>query len=264
MSKLLPSSQDRLLCEFLQLQRQSLLREFHESKNCLVAASLDKLDDFLDPFFGWTMEVLPNTKYSSARVIWKQGATQPECWARWNYKNYRKAFATFLGLYFPKFEYVIDQTVQVDHLESKLRFSKAETHFVRLHIVRREVNASFGAGFERSFYNRERTKPLRSATEMNWLMFCKANGILPPGKNTGSHTWELWARHHATIISKDLAEPEDVVVEGLLDVLRLGYTGFYSGKNALLGSSLKMVSSLDMQHLHENHRFNTFLQSPAF
>jgi len=65
---------------------------------------------------------------------------------------------------------------------------------------------------------------------MSWLGFCKAYGILPPGKSVGTTAWQAWARNQAREFAQESGESAPDAYAGLLGVLQLGYTGYYSGE----------------------------------
>jgi hypothetical protein len=157
---------------FLTKQNRALLRDFSESGLCLVAASPEKLKG-MQRFWGWTVESLPGYLPSSACVVKKGGDFTPECWARWDYRGYRKAFASYLSVCYPEFNSILSANVHVDHLEPRFRFPKGDRYFVRLHLIKKNVNAAYGAGFEKNFYRAEREKPLHGAIHMSWLGFCR-------------------------------------------------------------------------------------------
>lgn len=217
-----------LMEEFLKMQNRALLRDFSGSDQCLVALSPEKLKWMRD-YDGWVFERLPNCRSSSAFVIRKAPNSEPECWARWNYSGYRKAFKMFLQVHFSRFESILNKRVQVDHLEPKTRFTPASEYYVRLHLVRREVNSGFGAGYERSFYESERTKELPCAIHLSWITYCKASGICLPSKNSGVLAWDTWARERAAAFAKESGELASQAYAGFLSVLQLGYTGYHSG-----------------------------------
>lgn len=182
-------------------------------------------------FWGWTIENLSGCLPSNAFAVKKGEEFDPECWARWDYHGHRKAFASYLRTYHPEFRRkILDASVHVDHLEPKFRFTNGERYFVRLHLVERKINLTYGAGIERNFFFAERTKPLTGASHMSWLAFCKAIGTLPPGKNAGTRAWREWARNRARDFADASGESAADAYAGLLGVLQLGYTGYYSGK----------------------------------
>lgn len=215
--------------ELLTKQNRALLRDFSESGLCLVAASPKKLAD-MQRFWGWTIERLPRCLPTSVIVVRKDQNADPECWARWDYKGYRKAFATFLQVHHPDYGLVLNRSVHVDHLEPRYRFSPGDEYFIRLHLVSRKVNSSFGAGFERNFCKAERGKALHGAIHMSWMAYCKAYGAIPPGKAAGVSAWKSWAREQAKRFAGESGESAASAYAGLLGVLQLGYTGYYSGE----------------------------------
>lgn len=223
--------------EFLEMQNRALQHDFSGSNQCLVALSPEKLKWMRDNK-GWVIEYLPKCRPLSAFVIYKTASSEPECWARWSYRGYRKAFKMFLQVYFQQFETILEKHVQVDHLEPKIRFLFGSEHYVRLHLVRREVNTGFGAGYERSFYEFERMKKPPCAIHLSWIAYCKATGIRLPSKNSDVSAWDIWARERAAVFSKESGEPASLAYAGFLSVLRLGYTGYYSGERGIDMSEL--------------------------
>ena len=220
----------RSVDDFISKQDRALLRDFSESDRCLVAVSPEKLKD-MQRFGDWRIEQLPGCLLSSAYIVRRAPAYDPECWARCDYGDYRKAFASYLRVCHPEFGSILSANFHVDHLEAKIRFPKGNRYFVRLHLIRRSVNTAYGGGFERNFYKAECTKPLHGEIHMSWLALCKARGILPPGKNVGTVVWQAWTRYQAREFAKDApGESAADAYAGLLGVLQLGYTGYYSGE----------------------------------
>lgn len=147
---------------FLCKQRQALIRDFEKSDSCFVALSPEELE-WRRQSENWTVEYLSNCRKVNAFVVRKSSDYEHECWVRWNYTGYRKAFANFLQQYYPEYRAVLNASVHVDHLEPQYRFPIGSNYFVRLHLVPKEINAAYGAGFERSFYRNERERKLHGA-----------------------------------------------------------------------------------------------------
>lgn len=181
---------------FLCKQRQALIRDFEKPESCLVAIAPEQLE-LMQQQEGWTVEYLSNCRKANAFVVRKSVNCEPECWVRCDYTGYRKAFANFLQQYYSKFHAVLNASVHVDHLEPQYRFPIGSNYFVRLHLVPKEINAAYGAGFERSFYRTEREKELHGFIYMSWVAFCKAKGARPPTKSAGLLGWDAWARQQA-------------------------------------------------------------------
>lgn len=220
-----------LIQNFLDNQNVSLLREFSGPGHSLVAASPEMLEQLKNDW-GWRIIPLPGIRHSSACVIEKEGGFGAECWARWDYRGYRKAFARYLRDYHPGYSSILNSNVDVDHLEPRYRFSKGDGYFVRLHLIDKRVNAAYGAGFEKNFYRVERQKTLHGAIHMSWLCFFKASGINPPSKSSGAVAWRLWARNQSKYFSWVTGEPAGDAYAGILAFLQLGYTGSYSGNRS--------------------------------
>lgn len=232
--------------DFLTKQNQALLHDFSKSKQCIVAINPEQLL-FRQRFDGWKIEKLAGCLLSSAFILTKPGYG-PECWARWDYSRYRKAFNSYLALLYSNPLTGLSPAVQVDHLEPRIRFQKGDRYYVRLHLVSRNINASYGAGFEQNFYREERTKPLFGTVPMSWLGFCKATNIPLPGKNAGIRGWQAWARSEAKKFSLESGEDAAFTYAGMLMFLQLGYTQYYAGEAKpidfeLLCKSYKIVDS---------------------
>jgi hypothetical protein len=76
---------------------------------------------------------------------------------------------------------------QVDHLQSTYRFkSDHPTYFIRLYLIDKSINASYGAGFEKMFYRNERERLPNGGIHMDWITFLKAYGEKLPSKRTSS------------------------------------------------------------------------------
>ncbi len=222
-----------LTLSFLDRQNTSLLRDFTDPQNCLIAMNLEVLD-WKKRLHGWTVEYFPKYRPTSAFVLWKSTSGTPECWVRWDYQNYRYVFQKFLQIYYPEFENVLNEDTHVDHMAPKTRFtshlSKGAQYFIRVHLVQKKINTGFGAGYEHSFYQTERTKSLPNALHMSWISYCKARGIRLPGKTARESEWESWASAQAAEFSASTGESEAYAYVGFLSVLQLGYTGYYAGE----------------------------------
>lgn len=218
---------------FLDIQNAALLRDFTGPQHCLIAMNPEVLN-LKKRFYGWTVEYLPKCQPTSAFILRKSIAGTPECWVRWDYQNHRRVFRKFLQTYYPNFESVMNDDTHVDHVEPKARFishlSKGDQYFIRLHLVQRSINTGFGAGYERNFYQTERTKSLPNALHMSWISYCKVCGIRLPSKTASKSEWESWARTQAAEFSASTGESEAYAYVGFISVLQLGYTGYYAGE----------------------------------
>lgn len=219
-----------LLDHYLQDQKRGIRREFSESMGtCLIATTIDKIFMHAKDY-DWKLFTVPGTDQRSVFVIQKSSPSIPELWVRWNYKSYRKAFIKFLNYYYFMSLEKISPQYQVDHLQSRSRFSlEHDRYFVRLALLDRSVNASHGASFEKSFNATERHRELRGGLHMDWMAFLKAYGVKLPSKRASPVEWRAWAHETALLIERDGIDIYDLAYHGILSVLQLGYTGFYSG-----------------------------------
>jgi hypothetical protein len=213
---------------FLLYQRTTLFDEFVNGSHCVIASSPEQLKIFAR-LHDWEIQDLPLCRDHNVLVIRKENDSNPQCWVKWHYSGYRAAFSRFLDLHYPQYQNVLTSDVHVDHLQPRYRFKKGMEYYVRLNLTPKNVNAAFGAGFERSFYEWERDRSLNPAIHMCWLTFCKVHGILPPSKIAGIDHWKMWARANAKNFADRSGEHGGLAYMGLLNVLRLGYTKYYSG-----------------------------------
>ena len=210
------------------------MRDFIGSQHCLAAMSPEVINQKMS-FCGWSFEYLPGCRPTSAFVIRQPVTGTPECWVRWDYQGHRRVFRKFLQTYYPNFEGVLNDDTHVDHVEPRVRFvlhlSKGDQYFIRLHLVQRRINTGFGAGYERSFYQKERLKPLPNSLHMSWISFCKVCGIGLPSKTASKSEWESWARIQAAQFAASTGESEESAYRGFISMLRLGYTDLYAGQD---------------------------------
>src|ERR1700677_208216 len=106
---------------FVERQNRMLAADFADTLSCFVALPAEEFKWRVE-FEQWTVCSLPGCKTSSAIVVRKSPTREPECWARWNYRDYRRAFSIFLRQYYPQYSITLDSSVQVDHLEPRFRF----------------------------------------------------------------------------------------------------------------------------------------------
>ena len=92
----------------------------------------------------------------------------------------------------------------------------------------RAVNSSYGAGFEKLFYSRERQKEPVGGIHIDWLAFLKATGVRLPGKTAGMEAWQLWAWQISEKMEQDGVDNRVLNYLGISTVLNLGYTGRYA------------------------------------
>lgn len=159
---------------------------------CLIATTPARLAQHSNTY-DWSIFQLNGVQSKSALVIRKPDS-EPELWVRANYRGYRRAFLKFLEQHYGINEINIPKSLQVDHLQPSARFSKdTNYYFIRLALIERSINASYGASFERLLYNRERERKLNGGIHMDWMAFLKIRGVRLPSKTSGVDSWKIWA-----------------------------------------------------------------------
>lgn len=218
------------LNHFLAKQKQAIVHEFTENMgDCLVATTPEKLN-MHSQLYGWELNPLPGTSKKSVLVVRKRKGAFPELWVRWNYTNYRKAFSIYLQKVHGLDSNSIPIEFQVDHLEATSRFHPDHpTYFIRVCLLDRKINASYGASFEKAFNKTEQKHRPNGGFHMSWMAFLKAYGIFLPSKTASEATWKSWADATARRLEKENIGSYDLTYFGILGVLRLGFTGYYAG-----------------------------------
>jgi len=219
-----------LLEHYLHEQKRYICKEFSEEMStCIISTTIHKILRHSKDY-NWMLFAVPGTDQRSVIVIQKSHRSIPELWVRWNYKSYRKAFTNFLNFYYFMSLEKIPSAYQVDHLQSKGRFKpEHKDYFVRLALLDRRVNASHGAGFEKSFNATESLRELSGGIHMDWMAFLKIYGVTLPSKRAPKTKWMKWAHETALLMEKDGIDIYQLAYHGILSVLQLGFTGFYSG-----------------------------------
>lgn len=190
---------------------------------CLIATTRERLLRHAADF-RWAVERLDGTQSTSAIVVKKHGGIA-ELWVRRTYRRYRRLYERFLQQCFGGTGERLPLEWEVDHLQCLHRFNvEHPLYFVRVALLPRAINASYGAGFERLFFSQEREKPLYGGIHMDWLAFLKCQGIYLPGKGSGQERWQLWAWDVAGRIATMLGMSRVLCYGGISTVLNLGYT----------------------------------------
>jgi len=181
------------ISQFLALQQSGMLGDFQdEGTTCLIATTPARLTQHSE-MYGWSISHLGGVQPKSAVVIQKPDS-EPELWVRANYRGYRRAFLRFLDQHYGLRAINIPKSLQVDHLQPSSRFNEDSNHyFVRLALIERSINASYGAGFERLLNDRERERELIGGIHMDWMAYLKTRGIRLPAKASGMDSWKIWA-----------------------------------------------------------------------
>lgn len=207
---------------FLLRQQAGIATDFRDgSTTCLIASTPARLVRHSKEY-GWSVSSLRGVRSASGLVIQKTGM-EPELWVRAGYRGYRKAFLLFLEqrYSFPARE--IPKSLQVDHLHPSVRFTQGNNHyFVRLALIDRGINASYGAGFERLLYDRERKREFIGGICMDWMSYLKTKGIRLPAKPAGVNSWKIWAWQNAKLLALDGFDTIQTY-EGLTMMLNLAF-----------------------------------------
>lgn len=198
---------------------------------CLIATTKDRLIRN-SRSFQWRIEPLDGTRNDSAFVVLRtldhESNLIPTLWVKVRYSNYHSAFKKYLISYFNCDIARIPHSLQVDHLHSRHRF-KAEhkPYYIRLALIEREINSSFGAGFERRFYSKEREKIPQGGYHMDWFSFLKIYGIKPPSVRCTEVELSAWCWSLAKRIHLDRISDQVLAYHGISTLLNLGFSGQY-------------------------------------
>lgn len=216
------------LQNFFDSQRNALIQEFTNGMStCLIATTPERLFRHADEY-GWKLLSLQNSRPTSAQVVLKRSGV-PELWVRSSYRGYRQAFVKYLQLFYNFQNQRIPAEWQVDHLQSTYRFKRTHpTYFIRLYLVDRKINASYGAGFEKMFYRSEREHFPNGGIHMDWIAFLKAYGEMLPSKRADQGEWAIWAWMLAARLADEGVEDKILAYAGISTVLNLGFTGRYA------------------------------------
>ncbi len=216
--------------DYCKLQRDAIRAEFHfQMAPCLITTTQERLLRHAERY-GWEISSLKGTKYNSALVIRKQTSeSKPELLVRWNYRKYRRAFRLFLIHHYGFCNPILPRTLQVDHLHPTSGFTDSDhNYFVRLILLDRKINAFYGAGFERVFYENERERRKRGGIHMDWIAFLKATGICIPRKNVGERLWSIWAWQFAEEYNAKYSTEDKVsIYHAITILLNLAYRNLY-------------------------------------
>ena len=142
----------------LETLRAGVLQEFtRDMSTCLIATTPRRLAEHARDWH-WTLMPLNGVPAEDALVVQKQGFAA-QLWVRHGVRRYRRLYLAYLQQHVDPSISEIGRDWQVDHLQASHRFAPGHpVYFVRMALVARAVNASYGAGFEKSFYSRERSK----------------------------------------------------------------------------------------------------------
>ncbi|KGK41393.1 hypothetical protein LH51_08255 [Nitrincola sp. A-D6] len=208
---------------FLELQQKSVLEDFRDRMGtCLIATTRERLQRHSTEY-NWSIEGIGRISPISALVVTKENL-EPELWVRNGYRGYRQAFRRFLNKYYEIEPTSLSADWQVDHLHPSSRFTREHTtYFIRLALVTRRINSSYGAGFERLLYECERQRDLNGGIHMDWMAFLKIRGVPLPSKTAGLTSWQLWAWNFAKSIASEGFDTVFTYVE-LTTILNLAYT----------------------------------------
>lgn len=221
---------------FFRRQRSSIATEFSGSAaTCLIATTPERLIRH-GVEYGWRVEGVPRIRVTNALVVTKPGL-DPVLWVNRSYRSYRHAYERFLALHCGGTGQRLPPEWDVDHLQPLHLFNPGSPcYFVRLALLPREINASYGAGVEKLFYGRERRRQLSGGVLMDWLVFLKCQGVRLPGKVAGPEAWQLWAWDTAGHVAGMLKENRVLCYHGISTMLNLGYSSVYAPLHPALHS----------------------------
>jgi len=215
------------ILHYLKKQKKNLIHEFKNNMStCLIAMPYENINRHALQY-NWEISYLEHIKPTSAVIIQKPSML-PELWINRTYTRYRHAFIEYLKQYY-QYTDKLPSTLQVDHLQSTYRFKKDHPqYFIRLYLIERTINTSYGAGFEKSFYKNERNTIPKGGIHMDWITFLKVYGVKLPSKQLSPDEWSSWTWLLALELDKNGIEDALISYHGISTVLNLGYRGKYT------------------------------------
>ncbi|ULQ60769.1 hypothetical protein K7I13_05740 [Brucepastera parasyntrophica] len=209
--------------DFINLQKESLLYELkNRMAECLSATTKERLFRHAKTY-NWEISVLPKTDFGKVLIIKKQGSKIPEIWVCSTYTKYRAAFNKYLFEYFNISE-KIPQKYHVDHSLPKSRFGKNfPDYFIRLFLINHDVNCSYGAVFEKTFYQFESTKKPSGGFHVDLIATLKIFGYSLIAKKSTHTERNEWALITSKKLEKDGLENWEWHSPGLLSLIYRGY-----------------------------------------
>ena len=135
----------------LETLRKGVLDEFtRDMSTCLIATTPKRLAEHARNW-RWKLTPLNGVTADDALVVQKPEFA-PQLWVRHGVRRYRRLYLAYLQQHVDSSISGIGTDWQVDHLQASHRFAPGHpVYFVRMALVARGVNASYGAGFEKAF-----------------------------------------------------------------------------------------------------------------
>lgn len=207
--------------DFLKLQENNIRELFcNDMSQCLIAIAVEKIEQ-LSRDYQWNISFLSHTDHKKVLIITKKNDSFPEIWVSSTYTRYRLAFINYLKKFF-----LIDRipdTLQVDHIFPRNYFKKKySNYFIRLHLLDRKSNHSFGASWEKLITNNKKNEP-NGGYHLDYISLAKLFGYKLPGLNASQSERERWAINFSIVIENKWKEKRDINFPGILSVLNRGY-----------------------------------------
>ena len=225
---------------FLDIQKESLIDELKcKMSTCLSATTKERLTRHAKEY-NWKITSLPKTDNNKVYIIKKETVKIPEIWVSSIYARYREAFKKYLFNYFD-LQLKIPKNYHVDHSIPKLCFgNKFPDYFIRLFLVDKKMNCSFGATYEKTFYQSEFNKEHNGGFHINLITILKVLGISLPPKNFNDEERDNWVIKTSKQLEENGLEKWELHYPGLITLIYDGYkninidktitTGYYTVK----------------------------------
>jgi len=211
------------LRNFLDNQKESIVYEStHKMHTCLSATTRERLFRHAKKY-NWEITSLPKTNPDKVYIINKENTKFPEIWVSSTYTKYREAFNKYLFHYFD-FHQKITKNYHVDHSTPKLCFKNNNLeYFIRLLLIDSKVNCSFGATFEKNFYQFESNKEHKGGFHVSMIEILKIFGIPLIPKNTNFFERKDWAKKTSIQLEEKGLEEWELHYPGLIEIIYYGY-----------------------------------------
>ena len=160
--------------------------------HCLSATTKQRLFKHAQSY-NWKIEVLPKTRFENVLIIKKNNSIIPEIWVCSTYTKYKRAFSKFLMEYF-RLDFEISKDYHVDHSLPKIRFKKLYLdYFIRLFLIDKNINCSYGATYEKMFFEKEFNQKPNGGFHISMITILKVLGYSIPKKRTDEIERKNWA-----------------------------------------------------------------------
>ena len=186
--------------EFLIIQKQDIKNQFiNHMTQCLIATTLERIKRHALEYH-WTLSSVIKTNRRKVIVVKKAHSNFPELWVISTYRNYRQAFIKYIAQFFSITD-SISPHYHVDHIMPISRFDNKYPHyFIRLFLLDKKMNCSFGAGYEKSLNQFESKKEPNGGFHLNGITLLKLFGIKIPKKDSNADERENWAKATAILL----------------------------------------------------------------